>query len=236
MEIASPITDCATGNHERHHQNRAEQKARIDKRRFDARQHGRSKQQKWRGEIRWAALQAIAEEARGNRRAGKERHEQRTKNKSRQIRTARVGEAEPGCHHDECGKRAGHVQQRTPAGNGNDEKAGDDEQEETKQEPGAVAVRRNGAEIDGKQERHGGSAECRVLECGIGGVGFLRRLPSARDSESRECRQREDGENSHPKRKRRGVQEFDDPDPLIDRREHHGQRGQQRPDLTVCDP
>jgi hypothetical protein len=119
---------------------------------------------------------------------------------------------------------------------GDGEQSGVNKQEKAEQQPRTVAVRRHRAEIDRKQKRHRRCADRRVLKCGIDAGGFGRQHAPARDRKAGKPGERKDGEDPHPKRKRSSVEELEDPDPLVDRREHHRQGGQKRPHLTIGHP
>ena len=236
VEITSAIANGPPGNHEHEHKNHGKEQPRIGEGRLDARQHRWNEEQQRRSEVGRAVLPWLTQKRRGYRCADEEHDERGAGHKGRKIRAGCIGEGQPAGHHDERGYRSCDVQKHAAARDRHDEESGVHEQQEAEEQPGAIAICGHGAQVDREEQRHGGGAECRVLERRISAVGLVRELPASRNRETCDGRERKHREDAHAQGKLPGVQESEDPDPLIDRRKHDRQRGQERPDLAVCHP
>ena len=202
------------------------QEPRADKRGLERREHRKRKEQQGPAIVRvhGGALEGPREAGGDERRDEIEDREERGKAHRNQAGTRSfVRDRHPCRRHEHRRRRSHRVKKLLPARQRNREQAASIRNRNPNSSDGTRAERGHGREVERKQERHDRRHERRPLEALP--VPIIRtRAHASGDHQPGKRRQRKQQEDPHRQRHAAGVQELEDPAPLIDRRQDERQR------------
>ncbi len=147
---------------------------------------------------------------------------------------ARRPHRDPRRHDEHRGQGTNRVQQALPTGERDREQTSVDQEQESKKKPGTRSEGGHGCDVEGEQERRDRRHERGPLHAQP-----LLVVPAcscaSENHEPGDRGQRKQQEDPHRQRHAAGVQELEDPAPLINRRQDERQRREYRPAFGVSD-